>query len=302
MQKRLVALLLASLALASYAQDKGKVESFEVPFEFKANIILVKGSINGNDGHIFVFDTGAEKNIITPTAAQQCGVQMGGGGLGTPELGVGGAKAQNCESAIMDPPQLHPLRQYGVNYSGVIGYPFIANFVTRFDYKNQKLLFTPASKAPKSEKPAKGWICDFKFVRSLCLLENIKVNGKGPYTFLLDSGASETVVMPDTARELGLKGQMVPSQTVGQVEQVKLDSMACGDAEVKGMEICVYDPPQARPLKAANGGKLDGLLGRSFFDKFLLTVDYRTKQIVLEPIDGGGSTPPKKQTPKKKGK
>lgn len=299
MNARLVPLLLAGLALTAYAQDKGKVESYDVKFEFKANIILVTGSINGKEGHIFVFDTGAEKNIITPQAAQACGVSMGQGGLGTPELGLGGGKVPNCESAIMDPPQLHPLRQYGVNYSGVIGYPFLASFVTRFDYRNQKLTLTPASKAPKLEKTGKSTLAPFKFVRSLCLLENIKVNGKGPYTFLLDSGASETVVMPDAARELGLQGKMVPSQTVGQVEQVKLDALSCGDAEVKGIEICVYDPPQARPLKAANGGKLDGLLGRSFFDKFLLTVDYRTNQILLEPIDGGASTPPKK---KKKGK
>lgn len=282
---------LAFAALLTFAQDKS-VPSYTVPFEFKANVIILKASINGKDGRTFVFDTGAEKNMITPKAAQECGVTGSAA-----DLSLNGALVKNCESVVTDMPQLQPLRQYGVDYSGVIGYPFLANFVITFDYKKQQLTLVPAAKAPKLEKTGSIPLIDFKIVRSLIVLECVKVNGKGPYTFLLDSGASETIVMPDAARDLGLKGQMVPSETVGQVEKVKLDVLSVGEAQVRGLDICVYDPPQARPLKAANGGKLDGLLGRSFFDKFLLTVDYRSKQIKLQPID---SKPENKIKPPKK--
>ncbi len=297
MARRLVLALPLIIAAQVLAQDKA-AQSYTVPFEFKANVILLKGTVNGKPDRIFVFDTGAEKNLLIPSAAQECGVSGN-----SADIDLYGAVAKGTEVVVTDLPQLQPLRQYGVNYSGVIGYPFLAKFITTFDYKNQKLIMVPADKAPKFEKKDKNWILDFKLVRSVILLENIKVNGKGPYTFLLDSGASETVVMPDAARAIGLQGQMVPSQTVGQVEQCKGQTIAAGDAEVRGIDVCVYDPPQARPLKAANGGKLDGLLGRSFFDRFLLTIDYRNSQIKLESFDAKPEPAKKKEpakTPKKK--
>lgn len=256
----------------------------EVAFELKANVILVTGSINGKPGHIFIFDTGAEKCCITPPAAAACGVSPGAGGLATPDIALGRAEAKGVETAVMDPPQAQPLRTaYGVNYSGIIGYPYLSRFVTTFDYKNRRLRLTPADKAPKlAALGAADRLVPFKLVRSLILFEDVKVNGRGGHTFLFDSGASESVVLPDAARALGLRGEPTQS-SAGPIEKATLDTLEVGGARLEKLSVAIYDPPQARPLRAANGGKLDGLLGHSFFEKFLVTVDYRTHEVLFTP-------------------
>jgi len=268
------------IPILALAQDP---EVHTVSFELKANVILVTGSINGHPGHVFIFDTGAEKCCVTPKAAAASGVAAGGaGGLATPDLTLGGATAKGVEAAVMDPPQAQPLRTaYGVDYSGIIGYPYISRFVTTLDYKNQRITFVAADKAKKVEAGA-GQLASFKLVRSLILFEDVKVNGQGGLTFLFDSGASETVVLPEAARALGLKGEPTTS-SVGPIEKTKLPSLEVGGAKVEGLEVAIYDPPQARPLKAANGGKLDGLLGKSFFEKNLVTIDYRSSQVLFSP-------------------
>lgn len=305
----LVVLLLAPLG----AQDKKAKNApppqaapapIEVSFDIVANVIIVKGSINGKEGRTFVLDTGAEKNFITPQAAQECGVTANGPqGTGTADLGLNGAIAKSSECAVVDAPQMRPLRQYGVDYSGALGYPFLSSFVTTFNYRDKKIFFVPVDKAPKLDKTgSKSVIIDCKFVRSLLLIESVKVNDKGPFTFLLDSGSSETVLFPDTAHANGINGTPT-SSSVGQIEQLKGVTVTAGEAEAKGIDLAIFTPPQAMGLKQANMGKLDGLLGRSFFDKFLLTVDYRTKQIRLDPIDAKpepGKKPPATKTPTKK--
>ena len=289
---RSMTLLIPALVLA---QDS---ETHTVSFELKANVILVTGSINGHPGHVFIFDTGAEKCCVTPKAAAASSVAPGGpGGMATPDLSLGGAVAKGVEAAVMDPPQAQPLRTaYGVDYSGIIGYPYISRFVTTLDYKNQRITFVAADKAKRLEAGA-GRLAAFKLVRSLILFEDVKVNGKGGLTFLFDSGASETVVLPDAARALGLKGEPTTS-SVGPIEKTKLPSLEVGGAKVEGLEVAIYDPPQAQPLKAANGGKLDGLLGKSFFERHLVTIDYRTSQVLFSPH---GSAPASAERPAPQG-
>jgi hypothetical protein len=256
----------------------------EVSFELKANVILVTGSINGRPGHIFIFDTGAEKCCITPRAAAACGVTPGAGGLATPDIALGRAEAKGVEAAVMDPPQAQPLRTaYGVDYSGIIGFPYISRFVATFDYKNHKLHLAPVDKTPKlAAVGAADRLVAFKLVRSLILFEDVKVNGRGGHTFLFDSGASESIVLPDAARAIGLKGEPTQS-SAGPIEKTTLETLEVGGARLEKLGVAIYDPPQARPLRAANGGKLDGLLGHSFFEKFLVTVDYRSREVLFTP-------------------
>lgn len=278
MKRFAMAMLWVSLACAAaVAQDK---ESFTVPFETKQNLILVKGSINGNDGHIFILDTGASVTCITPKAAKKAGVAKGGMLTRIDGIGAGRAVVDGVQAAIMDPPQAQFLRTgLGVDYSGILGHSYLTKFVTTFDYAKKELTFVPRKFASSLETEGKeSWILKFKTVNNIIMVEGA-VNGKGPYMFIFDSGATETIVTPELAAELDLKGEKIQSG-LGPTEKVKLDSLKAGDAEVKGLNVFVLDPPQAQPLKML-GGHYHGILGAPFLRRFKITLDYKAKQIRL---------------------
>lgn len=75
------------------------------------------------------------------------------------------------------------------------------------------------------------------------------VNGQGPFNFILDTGASETVITPRVAQKLGVSSFPVSSrQRKGRVQSVSV-----GKATVEDLPVYVYDPPQALPLRLDKG-------------------------------------------------
>jgi predicted aspartyl protease len=270
-------------AAAGTAQDQAAIV---VPFEFKANIIVIKGKLNDQEA-LFILDTGASMTCITPKAAKKAGIESNGMMGRVDSIQVGDASVKGHQVAVMDPPQARPLRDViGVDYSGIVGQPFLKKFVTTFDYRRQQITFVPAKDAPELTAEGGARLVPFKLVNNIILIEG-RMNGKGPHSFIFDSGASHCIVVPSTAEDLGLKRRRGRSQ-LGNVEVATLDTLAVGEAEpVKEFEMVVMDPPQAQPLRML-GAHYDGILGRQFFDRFLVTLDYRAKKIRLSPHDGPG--------------
>jgi hypothetical protein len=97
----------------------------------------------------------------------------------------------------------------------------------------------------------------------------IRVNGKGPFPFIFDTGATETVIDERLSSELAL-----PSSDEGnQIEELLL-----GSARIAGLDARVA------PV-AAMFGKIDnpprGVLSALAFPGYLVTFDYPRKQVVL---------------------
>ncbi len=97
------------------------------------------------------------------------------------------------------------------------------------------------------------------------------VNGRGPFSFLLDSGAGRTMVDPDALRAAG----------VGR----RIDSLAIGDFTAYDIG---YGRLDTRELGAALGRPIDGILGHPVFAGALLTWDFPAGRIVITP----GELPP----------
>lgn len=95
----------------------------------------------------------------------------------------------------------------------------------------------------------------FEFVEGKILVE-AKVNGKGPYTFAVDTG-SPVVVVPASEKSL---------------------TISVGTAEVRDPEVHVKK----------SSGDLYGVLGNSFLSKFVVTIDYQKRTLTLVPIADGG--------------
>ena len=108
----------------------------------------------------------------------------------------------------------------------------------------------------------------FKIAGRVIFVKTI-LNGKGPFSFILDSGASQTLVTPPTASKLGIKSYRSVSLLKG-----KVDSIAVGSANLNNLSVYIYDPPQALPLRLNNGINYHGILGFTFLSRFITTIDY----------------------------
>ena len=109
------------------------------------------------------------------------------------------------------------------------------------------------------------------------------LDGRGPYTFVLDSGG-DYIVTPDVAQALqakssgGLQLGGVGSATEG-AAFTHVDSIAVGDAVVRNQYCLVL--PIATGFGMAEGMRIDGMVGYQFLARFLTTIDYADSKLTL---------------------
>ena len=102
------------------------------------------------------------------------------------------------------------------------------------------------------------------------------VNGRGPHAFVLDTGASATVLSPDLAATLHIETLAAEPMTgVGGMLQAtvgRVGSLAVGGAHLHDVSVMVAD--FLADLGRIAGAPLDGILGYNFLRHFRVTLDY----------------------------
>ena len=141
----------------------------------------------------------------------------------------------------------------------------------------------PRFEPGRTHLPASAVEVEMEFVDRLPLV-NATINGRGPYLFILDTGASMVALNRPLARALKLKTHK--SASVGDnsgagahtAAIVELGSLELGQARFARVEAVVVD------LGFVVGGHrtIDGLLGFGLFADCLLTIDYPANAIRLE--------------------
>lgn len=258
-----------------------------VPAEMAGRILMVNATVNGKGPVRMLLDTGATENILTWGAATRLGLaRVNAGGVSAPmpvrTLSVGAAAVTNPFVVFMDPPQALTLRlDKGVDYNGLLGYPFLKNFRITLDYRGKRVcLEYPAAPLtrgnPRLPELGGGWNVSLQ-LHDRYLYAPVKINGQGPLSFLVDSGSSEVLLMPRAAVNLGLR-ELHAGNSPG-LKWTRLESVSIGNAVVSNVIAAVYDynrdNPQSRPY--------DGIIGYPFLSNFLTTIDYREKQLILKP-------------------
>ncbi len=116
------------------------------------------------------------------------------------------------------------------------------------------------------------------------VLVEVRIDGKGPYRFELDTGAAGGGrIGRDLATKLGLKtvGQAISGDPSGKnretVDIVEAGSLAIGDATFSAVKLAVRDLPAAPGRPAP-----DGILGFGLFQDYLLTLDYPAQRVRIE--------------------
>jgi hypothetical protein len=111
---------------------------------------------------------------------------------------------------------------------------------------------------------------------------DVKLNGRGPYRLLLDSGG-ENIVTPALARELGLKssGEFPVSgggEGVEDIGATEVDRLEIGDAYLTQQTFYVYPIDRANHVE---GMPQQGLVGYAVFRRFVTRIDYEHRQLTL---------------------
>ena len=147
------------------------------------------------------------------------------------------------------------------------------------------LLFAlPGALAAQVRQP--GEIIRFRLRDGYLIVVQTMVNGSGPFSFLLDTGATRTVIDPELARQLQAPVVGEASLTgilhVRQDELVRLENVRLGVVSASGLGVIVDKLVRQKTLAPG----IRGVLGEDFLSGFDILIDYKQHSLQF-----GGAPP-----------
>jgi predicted aspartyl protease len=116
------------------------------------------------------------------------------------------------------------------------------------------------------------------------ILVPVYVDGKGPYEFILDTGAYRCLLSPELSSSIGISVESQQRATgVGgtiTISSAHVSSLTVGEASQTNLEVAITD--ELSRLGEAVQSKVDGVLGSNFLKDFRLTLDYRRGVVTLD--------------------
>ncbi|RJR31939.1 MAG: PDZ domain-containing protein [Candidatus Latescibacterota bacterium] len=274
-----------------FASGRGVADA---PFEYRYRHIFVPVRIEGRDEDLlFLVDSGASMTVIDSTVAADLGLASGGV---LPGAGAGGAAnfrmirvpglrlgdIEISEQTAVAFPVAGLLRQFEeTEIGGILGYDFLSRFTIRIEYDRRLLtFFEPDSFAPAGGETA----VDAPLMRSIFSVP-VTLDGARTGSFLLDTGASSSIVQGAYARETGVsagrRGLEIALRGAGGEERAELfrfDTLSIGGVAITEPVLAVATGP--RGLAAIEN--VDGLVGNDVLERFTVTLDYRAQRVLLE--------------------
>ena len=143
------------------------------------------------------------------------------------------------------------------------------------------ILFLTAAVPGLAETPKGGKII-FEYVpNSSLIVVPVMINNRGPYKFLLDTGATKTILSAKVADKLGIpKGriEMLFSAAGNVPVSVRtIRMLEVGATRMKNVEVVAGNLPLVQTLK------VDGLLGGDYLRRFKVSIDYDNGIVDLQP-------------------
>lgn len=130
----------------------------------------------------------------------------------------------------------------------------------------------------------------FTLVETGHFLVKVKLNDKGPYTLIFDTGAPTMLINNRIAKDAGVKkggGSGLPfAMPFGAGGQVNLDTLKVGEVEASDVPAMVMDHPTVAVFSQYfkdEFGPIDGIVGFPFFARYTMTVDYKNEKMTFVP-------------------
>ena len=118
------------------------------------------------------------------------------------------------------------------------------------------------------------------------------VNKKGPFEFILDTGAGTSLLSTELAQRLGIdEGESKEARGAGGKVQVILSqvkSLVIGAAILEDIQIAITD---LTGVGSALGTKIEGDIGYNFLKTFRVTIDYQTQVLRLTQGEESSQSP-----------
>jgi len=273
-------------------------DSGPVPFQTVSNRILVHAVLNHKEYVTLLLDTGSTETFLTPDTVKRLGISPVADAPKRTTTVLGGRQVEfplvqlsaiAVGEAIMEGLQVGVLASFPDAYlvDGILGGSFLQHFTMTLDYATSRLRLVPKDAAVSSPATA-AWP---PVVRSAVpiqvighhILVRAVLNRTESVTLLLDTGATHTILTPDTAQRLGISPPAdAPRQTAlvadGQLHEVpfvQLTTLAVGEAVVENLRVGVSALFPQAPV-------VGGLLGGDFLGQFTVILDRAAHQIRLE--------------------
>lgn len=269
-----------------------KFTAAEVSFRLaggKNPLIFAPTFVNGKGPYQFILDTGAGISLLSPDLARNLEVYAPESRVGTgiggkvnmsvgniESLAIGQARLENVQIAITS-----EIRRIGTvvgeQIDGGIGYNYLKNFRLTIDYpKNILQLAYENQKNGFENSQHTGLRFRLADPAKPLILIPVFVNGRGPYPFALDTGASITVLSAKLAQSLGLNHDSVCDSTgaggVVRTTVVEVSSLAVGTARLYNLSAAVTDA--LSQISQVVKTELEGIIGYNFLKVFTVTIDY----------------------------
>jgi len=264
---------------------------FQPPPNFP--FVVMEGRLSEGPPVNVLLDSGAVtpfKVLIAPKAAAAAGVQSAGMAQAAGQ-GVSGAKnaltsaqlksfslgpvvIRDVEVGVM--PALEQISaKVGTRVDVLVGAEFLKGRFVEIDYGKERVNFSAA-------EPASAALPATLAANRPLMLVKVKVNGRGPFTMGLDTGASHTLLSSAAADQLELKA-----------EGSGMAGGAGGDLAVTTSRATVSFGPHSRDvtllvssavekISQAAGSPVDGILGADVFGSGKLTLDYTAGRVWTE--------------------
>lgn len=133
----------------------------------------------------------------------------------------------------------------------------------------------------------------FRYVKNSVLLDHVRINGKGDYTFLVDTGSTACTVTTEVADELVLpKAGWSEVSAIGahrNLRVVRVNSISVGGASADSPLTLIADD---NGLSKHVGSTVSGVLGTPFLWKWPIQVDYPAQRLRVLPKEHDIRTEP----------
>lgn len=192
------------------------------------------------------------------------------------DITIGPIKRKAARVAVM--PMIDAMtQQVGKPVDAIIGYEFLRTYRFSIDYPARRIDFS-APAGPDAQALSFHLALKKPLVLVLAM-----VNGRGPFAFEIDTGATVTSLSPDVAERAGIvaNGAGMLSGAGGTVAiRQGYARVSLGPVSYDLSHISISD--HLSRISSAAGSQVDGIVGLDFLYRTRLTIDYPASKVWIE--------------------
>lgn len=259
----------------------------EISIESGTRLVKVPVFVNGRGPFSFTLDTGASTTTLSKKLVNDLGIlsyqseksdARGLGGAITTEfakasIGIGSMKFDEDEVYVLD---LDTMLCGTGKHDGVLGHSTLKHCRIALSYSRKTLQIGTNGYDSSSASDENKWH-EFEYIRGSHLIGvPVYINNHGPFHFVLDTGAGNTVITPKLADIIDVQVEPVPGIARGlggdvELKIASLESISVNSVRLESSQVAVIDLQNVSP----KGDLIEyGILGFDFLKNLETLIDY----------------------------